>query len=132
MCSNAGGHTLWFADNGSGRLHPAPAGRLSTLVHTRGTYTRTLKDGTAVNLVGRLTSPRRGHQRQTRHVRLHGSNQLRSGNGQVTTYAYSSGKLATITDPRQPRDHARYTSGKLTGITDPTGAAWGYAYDGSG
>lgn len=135
----SGGQSLWFSGTpgSGGGTYTDPGGEFSTMVlNSNGTYTRTLTNGTKYN--------------------FNSSGQETSSldrNGLTVTYAYSSGRLTTITDPYAKVTTFTYngsnelqtitdptgrvatfthTGSNLTGVTLPDSSTWAYGYDGSG
>ena len=134
-----GGSVLWFSGSfgSGGGTYTSPAGDFSTLVlNSNGTYTRTLTDGTV------QTFNSSGFE--TVSV---------DRNGLRTTFAYSSNRLSSITDPfneivtfayngsnqlQSIKDAANrlttftMSGGDLTAVEYPDSNTWDYGYDSSG
>ena len=132
----AGGISLWFA-NGAGSTYTSPAGDFSTLVQNGGgTWTRTLTDGTVeqFDTSGNQTSVADANGNTTTYAYSSGRlSTVTDPYNQATTFAYDgSNKLATITDPAGRVTDVTVTSGKLTAVTDPASGAWAYAFDAAG
>jgi len=94
----------------------SPPGDFSTLRRNgNGTYTRTLKDGTAIHFDGQGL--------QTSVV---------DRNGNAKVYGYQSGLLTSITDPVGLVTNFEYQDGRLARITDPANRITLLEHDGAG
>jgi YD repeat-containing protein len=128
------GTSLWFASSGSSYVTPADDS--STLVHNGdGTYTRTLKNGTAIhfNSSGQETSVVDLNGNTTSYSYTSGLlTSITDPRGQATSLGYTSGLLTSITDPASRTTSLAYGSGHLTDITDADSSEWDYVYDSAG
>lgn len=129
-----GGDSLWFISSGGG--YSAPAGEFSTLAGVSGGgYIRTMPDGTVFNFnsSGQETSMVDRNGLRTTYAYSSGRlTTITDPYSKVTTFAYDgSNKLQTITDPASRVATFTHSGGNLSGVTLPDSSAWAYLYDGS-
>ncbi len=98
-----------------------------------GSYTQTLTDGNKINYssAGLQTSVVDRDGNTTSYAYTSGKlTTITDRHGLVTTLAYdANGRLSSVTDPASRVTGFTVTSGKLTTITDADTHAWGYGYD---
>ena len=136
LLTTGDGTALFFS--GGPDTFTSPAREFSTLArNTDGTYTRTFKDGTKVNFnaQGLQTSVVDRNANTTSYV-YDGSGRLISVTDPVelvTTLAYTSARLQSITDPAGRKTLFQYdAAGNLIRIINPDASFMTYAYDGKG
>jgi RHS repeat-associated protein len=140
ILSSGSGDSLWFAtgsSSGGTTSYTSPAGDFTALTKndSSGAFTRTLPDGTKqeFNPGGYQTAAvdRNG----LRVTYAYSSNRLTTITdpyAKVTTFSYSGGALSTVEDPANRVTTFTHSGGALTGVTLPDGSAWAYGYDSGG
>ena len=130
-----GGKSLWFA-TGSGSTYVDPAGEFSTLVaNSGGTTTRTLPNGLTIqfNSAGQEISaldPNGIGDNYTYNAN-NSINTIKDNYGNTTTFAYTAGLLASITDPASRVASFTHNGTNLSGVTLPDNSSWTYGYSGT-
>src|SRR5262249_50101599 len=97
-------------------------------------YTQTLKDGTKYNFNSSGFEISRVDTNNRAVTYAYSSGKLSTvtdWNNQVTTFAYSGSTVSTITDPANRVTTFNYSGSKLQSIQDSDGSLWTYGYDSS-